>query len=46
MTTFLAAEHRWKNHHRTAAIATIVVPNAILAGVAVNNAHVLSHLQR
>jgi hypothetical protein len=46
LTTFLAAEHMWKNHHRKAAIATMVVANAILAGVAVNNANVLGRLQR
>ncbi len=39
-----AAEKMWKNHHRVAAIATMVATNSIMAMVAANNAKVIGQL--
>src|SRR5262245_37962156 len=44
--SIMAAEKMWKNHHRVAAIATMVATNSIMAMVAANNAKVLGQLQR
>ena len=44
--SILAAEKMWKNHHKVAAIATMVATNGIMAMVAANNAKVISSLQR
>ena len=38
------AERLWKQHRRGAAIAMMVVSNAMMVGVASNNARVLRHL--
>ena len=44
--SILAVEKMWKNHHKVAAIATMVATNSIMAMVAANNAKVISSLQR
>ena len=44
--SILVAEKMWKNHHKVAAIATMVATNSIMAMVAANNAKVISSLQR
>ena len=44
--SIMAAEKMWKNHHRVAAIATMVATNSIMAMVAANNAKVISTLQQ
>ena len=44
--SIMAAEKMWKNHHKVAAIATMVATNSIMAMVAANNAKVISSLQR
>ena len=43
--SIMAAEKMWKNHHRVAAIATMVATNSIMAMVAANNAKVIGQLQ-
>ena len=44
--SILAAERMWKNHHRVAAIATMVATNSLMAMVAANNAKVINTLQQ
>ena len=44
--SILAAEKMWKNHHRVAAIATMVATNSLMAMVAANNAKVIGTLQQ
>jgi len=42
LTTIYAAEQLWRQHHKTQAIATVVVANAVMGVVAARNA---SHLR-
>jgi hypothetical protein len=42
---FMATEHLWKTHHRTAAVAVIAASNIGMSLVAVNNARVISSLK-
>ena len=44
--SIMAAEKMWKNHHRVAAVATMVATNSIMAMVAANNAKVINTLQQ
>ena len=44
--SILAAEQMWKNHHKVAAIVTMVASNSIMAMVAAHNAGVINTLQR
>lgn len=44
--SILAAERMWKNHHRTAAIATMLASNGFMVWVAAHNASIVNGLQR
>jgi len=37
VTAILAAEHLWKNHNRTGAVALMIATNVIMGVVAVHN---------
>ena len=43
--TIVAAERLWKGQHRTAAVATMIVSNGIMAYAAARNARVVAALR-